>query len=138
MHVIGLLPPILSSHWLIQNLEHPSQVLCLFMVSMIGYTLLHFSHMFDETNQEWKNVFWIFLLLTSISLSTLHIAKLHHIFLANCIVKLQREKSLLSDWKARQEKFYPMLDTLTPVLGFMTLFIQSSTMAVFLILYSRN
>ena len=93
--------------------------------------------MFDNVHQRLIQIFWIFLLFTTILQSVLHLSKLHGILFKNCFIDGEKRKySFLSDWKARQERIYPLLDTLTPFLGFLTLFIDSPSMAVFLILYS--
>ena len=111
-------------------------ILCLFMVSMISFTLLNYSNIFVHTDATLKQVFWVLLLITTVLLSLLHAAKLHHLLCRSCVTRSAKHKSLLSDWKARQERFYPLLDTLTPVLGFLILFVHDPTMVVCLILYS--
>ena len=111
-------------------------VLCLFMVSMISFTLLNYSTIFVHTDATIKQVFWVLLLVTTVLLSLLHTAKLHHLLCRSCVTRSAKHKSLLSDWKARQERVYPVLDTLTPVLGFLILFVHDPTMVVALILYS--
>ena len=43
---------------------------------------------------------------------------------------------LLSDWRSRQERLYPLLDTLTPVLGSLILALDRLDITVVLIMYS--
>ena len=43
---------------------------------------------------------------------------------------------LLSDWRSRQERFYPLLDTITPVLGSLILALERLDLTVVLIMYS--
>ena len=107
------------------------------MLSMVGYVLTKYSPMFEKIHHNWSQIFWIFLLFTSILQSALHLSKLHGIIFNSCfMIEEKRKYSFLSDWKARHERVYPLWDTLTPLLGFLTLFIDSPSMAVFLILYS--
>ena len=106
------------------------------MFSMFGYILTKHSPMFGNIHQSLSQTFWILLLFTTILLSILHLSKLHGIIFKSCFIVEERRKYFLSDWKARQERIYPLLDTFTPVFGFLILFIDSPSMAVFLILYS--
>ena len=109
-------------------------VLCLFMVAMVGHTLLTFSNMFEESKDA-RSAFRIFLLITTVLLFILHVAKLQHILFKSCPQR-GTKKSFFNDWTARQEIFYPILDSLTPTLGFLILFVNDSRVAVFLVLYS--
>ena len=43
---------------------------------------------------------------------------------------------LLSDWRTRQERLYPLLDTATPVLGCLVLGLDRLDITVVLIMYS--
>ena len=43
---------------------------------------------------------------------------------------------LLSDWRSRQERLYPLLDTITPVLGSLILALERLDLTVVLIMYS--
>ena len=106
-------------------------VLGLFMVALTGLTLLRYSHNLETcSNREgWVQGFWIFLLVTTILLGCLQIVKLHDIL-------MKRHGNLISDWKARQERFYPLLDTISPVLGFIILFVDRLDLTVILIMYS--
>ena len=61
----------------------------------------------------------------------LHVAKLQDI-----VSKGRADYSLLSDWKARQERLYPLLDTITPILGFLILSLDRVDLTVILVMYS--
>ena len=56
-------------------------VLALFMVAMLGVTVLRYSHNLDniEHKDQWLTVFWVFLLITTILLSCLQVAKLQDV-----------------------------------------------------------
>ena len=56
-------------------------VLALFMVAMVGVTVLRYSHNLDniQHKDQWLNVFWVFLLITTILLSCLQVAKLQDV-----------------------------------------------------------
>ena len=110
-------------------------VLCLFMVAMVGHTLLSFSTFFEDSNELVKEAFSMFLLTMTVLMFLLHMAKLQHILFKNCLPS-DIKKSPLSDWTARQERLYPVMDSLTPILGFLILFVKDPRMAVILILYS--
>ena len=110
-------------------------ILCLFMIALVGHTLLSFSTFFEESNELIKGAFSIFLLTMTVLMFLLHVAKLQHILFKNCL-PTDIKRSPLSDWTARQERLYPIMDTITPILGFFILFNKDSWVAVFLILYS--
>lgn len=110
-------------------------VLCLFMIAIVGHTLLSFSNIFEDSNEHVKEAFTIFLLTMTVLMFLLHVAKLQHLFFKNCL-PTDVKKSPLSDWTARQERLYPLMDSLTPILGFLILFVKDPRLAVILILYS--
>ena len=56
--------------------------------------------------------------------------------LQDILFKGSGQESIVSDWKARRERFYPLLDTLTPVLGFLVLFLDRLDLTVLLVMYS--
>ena len=62
-------------------------ILCLFMVSMITFTLLNYSNIFVHTDATLKQVFWVLLLVTTVLLSLLHAAKLHHLLCRSCVTR---------------------------------------------------
>ena len=116
-------------------------ILCMFMISLYGDVLLQFSHLFDDVDSDVKKIFWILHLFTTLLLLMLQVIKLSGIlFFNNCSSSLMSDKkeSHLSDWRGRREKFYPILDTLSPVVSLVSLFLPTpcQTMSVFLILYS--
>ena len=53
-------------------------VLALFLVALVGLTMLRYSHNLDslDNKEQWLAGFWVFLLLTTILLSCLQLAKL--------------------------------------------------------------
>ena len=110
-------------------------VLCLFMIALVGHTLLSFSNIFEESDVYVKETFSLFLLVMTVLMFILHIAKLQHI-LFKCWNPRDIKKAPLSDWTARQERLYPVMDSLTPIVGFLILFVKDPRLAVFLILYS--
>ena len=56
-------------------------VLALFMVAMVGLTVLRYSHNLDniQHRDHWLTVFWVFLLIATLLLSGLQVTKLHHL-----------------------------------------------------------
>ena len=111
-------------------------LLALHKIALIGYSLLSFSHTFENFGQVWTEMFWIFFLISNICISILQALKIHGILFRRCYNVEKKNDHALSNWIERQERVYPILDVITPVLGFFVLFFKSKELTVFLILYS--
>jgi hypothetical protein len=112
-------------------------LLAIHMIALVGYSLLCFSHTFENVDRIWRDwIFWIFFLVTNIVITILQLAKVHGILFWRCYKTPQKNDHSLSDWIERQERFYPLIDTTSPICGFFILFFESKELTVFLILYS--
>ena len=106
------------------------------MTALVGYSLLCFSHAFDNFGSIWTDIFWIFFLASNIVMTILQASKIQGIMFRRCYKTQKKHEHSLSDLIERQERFYPIMDASTPILGFFVIFFESKELTVFLILYS--
>ena len=93
--------------------------------------------MFEDTDAVWRDwIFWILFLVSNIVLTFLQFARIYGILVKRCYKNPPKNEHSLSDWTERQERSYPLLDTVLPVCGFFVLSFENKELAVFLILYS--
>ena len=107
------------------------------MSALVGYSLFNYSHMFEFVNPVWKNwIFWVIFLISNVMITLLQLVKIHGIFFWRCYNKSKQTKHSLSSWRERQERFYPLLDSISPIIGYLELSFTCKELSVFLILYS--
>ena len=112
-------------------------LLAFHLVVLIGYSLANFSHTFDGVDPIWKDwILWVTFFGTNTTLIALQLAKMHGILSGRCHKLSKSEEHYVSSWMERQERYYPMMDFISPLCGFFILYFESKELTVFLILYS--
>ena len=107
------------------------------MIALVGYSLLCYSPTFEDLDAIWRDwIFWSFFLVSNVAITFLQLAKVYGILFEKFYPIRSKSDHSLSDWVERQERSYPLLDTVLPVCGYFVLLFESKELTVFLILYS--
>ena len=106
--------------------------LLLHLTLLAVFAIVHFGNILAENEAHIGNQISFYLLLaTNCLLSMLQMAKLHSVHRSN----EKKTMSKLSRFAHRRDHLYPILDLVTPCLGFLVLFVENRELTGVLILY---
>ena len=106
--------------------------LLLHLTLLAVFAIVHFGNILADNQALIGNEISFYLLLTTnCLLSILQLAKIHSVHWSNN----KKTMSKLSRFARRRDHLYPILDLVTPCLGFLVLFLENRELTGILILY---